>query len=135
MRARAIVSARNLVKLGLLSISLFWSVPMSASAEKQFPSMAVEEDEIRLPSESAFADACHRKARELATMGHWGLQDSVLTFSKKWGLIWRNDFTDPKGNIAPLVNRVICWRLPSDSEIQITVAVGQNVPPLRDFTK
>jgi len=108
---------------------------MSAGAEKPFPSVAVEEGEIRLPSGSIFAAACSAKAHKLASMSHWELHDTMLTFSKDWGLIWRGDFTDPSGNLAPLINRVICWRLPRDSEIQITVAVGQDTPPLGDHIR
>ena len=54
MRAWSIACLRNLMKLSVLSASLFGSVPMSAGAEKPFPSIAVEEDEIRLPSRVYF---------------------------------------------------------------------------------
>jgi hypothetical protein len=135
MKDRSVKSARNLVKLGLLSASFFWSVSMSASSEKPFPSVVVEEAEVRLAPGSAFAAACSAKAHKLATMNHWKLRETMLTFNKHWGLIWRGDFTDSGGDLQPLINRVICWRLPRDSEIQITVAFGQDTPPLGNYIR
>lgn len=132
MRAWPCMTILTLAILGVLSVSFLEGMAMGAEAEKRFPSIAVEAGEISLPSDSVFAETCFAKAQKLAAIGGWQLHGALLTFSKEWGLIWRGDLTDPKSDIVPLINRVICWQSPSSGEIQITMAIGQNTSRLVD---
>lgn len=37
-------------------------------------------------------------------------KDRLLTRSPKWGLVWRADFSDPKGGGQAYPSRVTCWK-------------------------
>lgn len=105
-----------------------------ASKEFFIPSIAIEPDEIRLPDDSAFAEICTSKAQELVAHVGAELRESVLTFSKSTGLIWRSDFTT-KDPTAAAVNRVVCWQRPTDRCIQIAVASAHSTPALSDYLR
>lgn len=101
-------------------------------ANHYLPPIAVGADEIVLPLDSEFAEECRKYAQW--HMDHVGgqLHEMLLTFSKECGLIWRADYT-AGSDLAPLVDRVMCWRRTRDYAIQIAMAVGQNTPPLSAF--
>lgn len=96
------------------------------------PSIAVEPDEIVLPLDSDFAEECRKFAQWHMDRVGGQLHEMLLTFSKSGGLIWRADYTQG-ANLAPLVNRVMCWRRTTNMAIRIALAVAQNTPPLSAF--
>ena len=102
------------------------------TTEHFIPSIVLEPDEIKLPSGSAFAEICALKSRDLIAHVGGQLNESVLTFSKSAGLIWRGDFTTLL-NASSGINRVICGQRPTDACIQIAVASAHSIPPLSDY--
>lgn len=105
---------------------------MAKFANQYLPSIAVEADEIVLPLDSEFAEECRKYAQWHMDHVSGQLHEMLLTFSRPGGLIWRADFK-AGADLAPLVDRVVCWRRTSDMAIQIAIAVGQNTPPLSAF--
>jgi hypothetical protein len=53
-----------------------------------------------------------------------------LTHNDKWGLVWRVDFKYPHDDLAPLINRVICWRTDDGKGVNAEIAIGQHLAPL-----
>ena len=98
-------------------------------ADDYLPPIAVEPDEVVLPLDSEFAEECRKFAQWHMDQVGGRLHEMLLTFSKSGGLIWRADYTEG-ADLAPLVNRVMCWRRTRNMAIRIALAVAQNTPPL-----
>ena len=98
---------------------------LSTPGEESIPPFIVESDEVRLPTECAFTEACIATMRPICEPGNWRPVDTLLTFTKEWGLVWRTDFIDSRGSLT----RAVCWS-PPEQRIQIAVAVATDLPPL-----
>jgi len=96
---------------------------MSAQADDiEGPAWIPEPDE-QVREDSPFVAECLSNTKGLG----WELGTSLLTYSDKWGEIWRVDFK--YGNLHPLVNRIMCWKKP-DGQFVLGVVVGHVLPPL-----
>src|SRR5688572_8506536 len=80
------------------------------------------------PDQEFFA-ACMTMLGERAKV--WTFGNPLYTVSDRWGQLLRLDFRTPdeEGN---LVNRVVCWRRPADMKLNIQIAFGQRVSPLKE---
>jgi hypothetical protein len=97
---------------------------MRADAQRlETPSLEPDE-EIALGDNDAFVREC---LSLVDNFGGWQLGRTVLTRSERWGLVWRADFTISGADLSPLLNRIVCWELPS---LTIEVAIGQRLAPL-----
>jgi hypothetical protein len=124
---------RNLGALASLCLLLSLGVAMNAQSEElDVPSIAPEGEKV-LPANSSFAADCLLPWNDLITKSGWVLGVSIVTQSERWGEVLRVDFKIPGEDLSPLVNRLICWRTAA-GHLQISVAIGQNVPPLHKPT-
>jgi len=60
------------------------------------------------------------------------LELPIVTRSPEWGLVFRADFHLGGEPASEYVNRLICWTK-DDAEIDTTIAIGQQIPPLNSF--
>ena len=124
---------RSVVTLASLCLWLSLGVGMSAQGEElDIPSITPEGEKVLL-EDSSFAADCLSTWNDLITKSRWVLGTSLVTQSERWGEILRVDFKIPGEDLSPLVNRLICWRTPIGN-LQLNVAIGQSVPPLRKPT-
>jgi hypothetical protein len=79
----------------------------------------------------SLAEACQARWEDLIAKGGWRLGTPLITTSEKWGTVYRVDFEMPGPDLTPLTNRLMCWRTTS-GQLSMMVAVGQQVPPLRN---
>lgn len=86
-------------------------------------------NEQPMPGNTAFAAECMAGLNNFPPVGDWTLGTQLVTHSNTWGDVWRADFEIGGKSLAPLINRIVCWRK-ADGTIPIMVAVGQSVPPL-----
>jgi hypothetical protein len=86
-------------------------------------------DERPTLDDFAFAAECLTALNDIPITKSWQFGTAVVTRTAAWGLVWRADFAIPGESLAPLVNRVVCWKDP-DGHIALMFAIGQNVPPL-----
>jgi hypothetical protein len=87
------------------------------------------EGESAAADRADFAEECQASLKKLGDRVGWQLGIPLITNTKKWGAVYRVDFTMPGPDLAPLINRVMCWRTTS-GELMIEVSVGQHIPPL-----
>jgi hypothetical protein len=85
--------------------------------------------ETPLQDDPACLEACRAVVGKLPMAKKWVIQGSLLSSSKTWGTIWRFDYEIPGEELPNLVNRVVCWRMPT-GKLEIVVAVGHEVQPL-----
>ncbi len=81
------------------------------------------------PGDVAFATECLAGIRNFPGFEEWKLGKQLVTHSDTWGDVWRVDFEIAGTSLAPLINRIVCWRK-ADGTIPIMVAIGQSVPSL-----
>ncbi|MDP1966692.1 MAG: hypothetical protein Q8K93_31380 [Reyranella sp.] len=94
------------------------------------PSVEPAINEQLAPENTAFAAECMAGLNNFPPFGDWKLGVQLVTHSDTWGDVWRADFEIGGKSLAPLINRIVCWRK-ADGTIPIMVAIGQSVPPLR----
>jgi hypothetical protein len=93
------------------------------------PALIPEGGEV-VSDNTSFVTACLLEATKLPVSSGWELGLPVLTRSEKWGEICRVDFRIKDTNLAPLVNRIMCWRN-ADDGLSIMYAIGQRIPGLK----
>jgi hypothetical protein len=123
---------RTVVFLALFLLT----VPGQAmSQETPFrPNLAPAQDEVVLPDDPSFTEACMSQIADSAKKFDWRFGKSILTRSSEWGLVWRMDFelpTLPPGGDLGLVNRVTCWRKSELDGFGVVYSFGQRVDRLR----
>lgn len=94
------------------------------------PSVEPATSEQRASENIAFAAECMAGLNNFPPSGDWKLGTQLVTHSDTWGDVWRADFEIGAKSLAPLINRIVCWRK-ADGTIPVMVAIGQSVPPLR----
>lgn len=94
------------------------------------PSVEPAASEQLAPENAAFAAECVVGLNNFSPFGDWKLGAQLVTHSDTWGNVWCADFEISGKSLAPLINRIVCWRK-ADGTIPIMVAIGQSVPPLR----
>jgi hypothetical protein len=94
------------------------------------PTLTPDAEEVPFVAPS-FVAACLSAASKTGTFKDWELGNSIVTKSKKWGIVHRTDFKIRSANLEPLVNRIMCWRKESNSTLQIIFAIGQRIPKLK----
>lgn len=94
------------------------------------PSVEPATNEQLAPENTAFAAECVAGLNNFPPFGDWKLGAQLVTHSDTWGNVWRADFEIGGKSLAPLINRIVCWRK-ADGTIPIMVAIGQSVPPLQ----
>ena len=92
------------------------------------PPVIPGQDESRSADEQ-FLRFCMSHLTGMASQGQWRLGSQLQTQSHQWGSVLRIDFRMPAEPKSNLINRIICWQPPSDL-FKLTLAIGQDVPPL-----
>lgn len=121
-----------ILAFGVLVISLTsWERTMAQSNE--FPSMSVvKEDEVELPADPSFSSACMKRLSNVESKLGWRFGRSILTRSKKWGLIWRVDLQPPEAsNKSTFLSRIVCWRASDEDEIGYAFITDRGVERLK----
>ena len=86
-----------------------------------FPTVPSESETV-VQNDPSFTDACKAKVADAAEKFGCRFENSILTRSEKWGLVWRADFKiKNQSSETGLINRVICWREPGATEIRLAV--------------
>lgn len=116
-----------LILCGQLTLGLIMNA--AAKNPSESPPLSPEGEKI-VQGDPSFVAACQERIRYLASTGLWKLGKPLLTHSDKWGLVWRVDFEYPHDDLAPLINRAICWRTDDGTGVNSEIAIGQQVAPL-----
>jgi hypothetical protein len=101
--------------------------------DQMFPPITPDDDEDVLPADPSFASECMSAIAADAEQFEWRFNNAILTRSKRWGLVWRVDFTTQRASAnTAFINRVTCWRLDeaAGDDIGIYIAFGQRVKRL-----
>jgi hypothetical protein len=124
-------SVRSALLLLIFCSQLTLGLTMNAAAKNAdgAPPLAPEGEKIA-QNDPDFATACLARVHYLAPTGQWKLGEPLLTHNDKWGLVWRVDFKYPHDDLAPLINRVICWRTDDGKGVNAEIAIGQHLAPL-----
>ncbi|HWM46597.1 MAG TPA: hypothetical protein VNR11_06735 [Xanthobacteraceae bacterium] len=85
--------------------------------------------------EAAFAAECLDLAKTLVKGERKFAGAPVITWTPKWGLVWRADYDEPGSRYylgaggRLLIHRVMCWKMPNGTSV-LGWAYFQDVPPL-----
>jgi hypothetical protein len=94
------------------------------------PTLKVGPDEL-FAEDVSFQTNCIQLFDDRSKRLHWILLKSVLTHSKKWGLVWRADFKINESETSnSKTNRMVCWVDVPTKEIWDVTAFGQKIAPL-----
>jgi hypothetical protein len=111
-----------------LSIQLPLGSVVRAQDVGSVPPMIPGAEEVTSEAPS-LVSACLLAVHKHRSGNDWRLGKSFATKSKRWGNIYRIDFSIKGSNLEPLVNRIVCWRK-DENGLQIMFAIGQSIPHL-----
>lgn len=138
---------RNKAALALLSATLYFvfcnaANPMHVklnsgadmnkanSSDQSSPPLSPTGEQLA-PNDIEFVMKCLSQLNALSKMGKIEPGPHLLTTSKRWGLVFRADFTINGDKLPDAVDRLICWREDS-GKFGMTFAMGQNIAPLTE---
>ena len=91
----------------------------------------VPDRETVVTDEPSFVEACKAAFSAEAQQFQWVFENSLLTRSQRWGLVWRADFVVAglQKSCSHFVDRAMCWGS-ADGVEGTAVAFGQRIAPL-----
>lgn len=93
------------------------------------PPMAPDDGETLGVENSDFFAFCRKTGIEHANRSEGELGQGVLTWSERWGFVWRADFSIG-GQSRDNVNRIVIWGRDA-THTNAAIAIGLDLPPLR----
>src|SRR6266576_3728575 len=120
------MSPKGIVRtIAILALFLsIWTRPTMSQTQGLSPSI-MPENEVELQSDPPFVATCMARIENDAEKLGWRFGNSILTRSDNWGLVWRVDFhTKSEPADSTSVNRVVCWRRPSEDGIAVAFFFG-----------
>ena len=91
----------------------------------------IPKNETQMLADPELRDTCLTMLHKINK--DWSVTDESYSRSEQWGDILRVDFAVPGIPVAEFVNRAICWRDPINREVSLLFAMGEEIPPLKNY--
>jgi hypothetical protein len=112
----------------VIGIGTAFTLPMHARPPDG-PPLVPGSDESEVPARAFVTKACLRTVGKTPTMMKAQFGNPALDYSKRWGNVWRVDFSLPGLSGEHSINRIVCW-LPPRQTWLMQIAIGQDIPLL-----